>query len=57
MAPILTNDTILNASKYSQLNLFKNAEALMDRKEEIVKKMEFFEYFDLFFGFFISKKI
>ena len=37
MAPIMTNDSILDASKYSQQNPFKqlnSAEAGLDRKEE-----------------------
>ena len=49
MAPILTNDRILDASKYATAN---NAEAFMDKKEEKVKNV-IFEQFDIFFGIYV----
>ena len=46
MAPILTNDRILDASKYATAN---NAEAFMDKKEEKLKNY-FFREFPPIFG-------
>ena len=52
MAPIMLNDSILDASKYSQQNPSKSSTALelvwTGRKKRC--KMKFFVNFDLFFG-------
>ena len=55
MAPILTNDSILNASPPNKTHSKSiNAQALMDRQEATVKNIvAFFGNFDLFFSIFV----